>query len=99
MLPVFQRVLVALEFKVKIIELPIQMIVLELMVNVGVAITLTVVTAIFVQELSVPVTVYVSLELGLAVTMLPVALLKLVNEFQVYDDAPLAVKVADVPDP
>ena len=31
--------------------------------------------------------------------MLPVALLKLAAEFQVYDVAPFAVKVADVPDP
>jgi hypothetical protein len=51
-----------------------------------------------VQPAAVPVTVYVTLEEGLAVTTEPLVLLKPVAGLQVYVPAPLAVKVALPPE-
>jgi hypothetical protein len=57
-------------------------------------VTVTVLLAVFVQLLpSVPVTVYTVVLAGLAVTLVPVVADKPVEGLQVYEVAPVAVKV------
>ena len=66
-------------------------------VIVGFGTTVIVVTAVLVQTPILAVTVYVSVKLGVANTVEPLALLKLGEAFHVYEDAPLADKLADEP--
>ena len=65
---------------------------------VGVTLTLSVVTALLVQELEVPITVYVISVLGFAFTTLAVLELSDALGDQLYEFAPLAVKDAEVPE-
>ena len=65
---------------------------------VGVILTLSVVTALLVQELEVPITVYVISVLGFAFTTLAVLELSDALGDQLYEFAPLAVKDAEVPE-
>ena len=64
-------------------------------VTLGNGFTVTVTWA--VQPPGVPVTVYVVVVAGDAVTVEPVVLLKPVEGLHVYDVAPVAVKVVDCP--
>src|SRR5258706_12903003 len=70
----------------------------EVTVTTGSGFTVTVPCAVAEHRLlSVPVTVYVVVEDGLAVTGEPVDALRFVDGVQVYVCAPLAVSVADCP--
>jgi hypothetical protein len=62
--------------------------------SVGVGVTVTVLTSVFVQTPLLPVTVYVIVELGLTVMMLPVS----PDGVHVYELAPLAVNVVLLPE-
>ena len=62
-------------FAVKVAELPEQMLA-EFTLTVGVIFTLTVVVVTFVHVPTAPVILYVCVNAGLAVTTLPVALLR-----------------------
>jgi hypothetical protein len=80
---------------VNVVGKPLQIAVFGETVNATV-VTLTVPWTVDVHPLaSVPVTVYVMVVVGFAVTVAPVAELKFVEGFQVYVLAPLAVSVVD----
>ncbi len=83
---------------VKEVEVPEQIVKLGVNVIVGVVLTLRVVTAVFVQELDVPITVYVISVLGFAFTTLAVLELSDALGDQLYVLAPIAVKEAEVPE-
>ena len=65
---------------------------------VGVILTLSVVTAVLVQELDAPITVYVISVLGFALTILAVLELSDALGDQLYVLAPIAVKEVEVPE-
>ena len=64
---------------------------------VGGGLTVTVTCAVAVHPFDVPVTVYVVVEAGVAVTDEPVVLLNPVAGLQAYEVAPVAVNVVDCP--
>ena len=67
-------------------------------VTVGRSFTVTVTDAVFVHPFaSVPVTVYVVLTVGVAVTGVPVVALNPVEGVHAYVPAPLALKFVDAP--
>jgi hypothetical protein len=83
---------------VKLVELPLHIATLLPADTVGNALTETVFDAMLTQPLpSVPVTVYVILLDGLAVTVAPVVADKLVAGIQVYVTAPVPVNPVDKP--
>ena len=63
----------------------------------GTGFTVTVICAVDVHPFASPVTVYVVVEDGLAVTLAPVVALSDVDGLHEYVLAPLAVSVADCP--
>ena len=66
-------------------------------VTTGSGFTVTVVCAVEVQPFKFPVTVYVVVEEGFAVTLAPVDELNVEDGLQEYVLAPLAVSVVDCP--
>ena len=67
-------------------------------VNVGKGFTVTITVCVFTHPLElVPVTVYVFVEVGFAVTVAPVVTLNPVEGAQVYVLAPLAVNDVELP--
>jgi hypothetical protein len=66
-------------------------------VTVGSGVTVTVTVWLALHEPLVPVTVYVLVDAGLAVTVAPVVALKPVPGAHVYDVAPLAVRLVLLP--
>lgn len=77
---------------VNVVEPPAQIILLPFIAILGLALTVTVLEALALQPFVVPVTEYVVVEPGLTVMDEPVAPVD-----QVYDDAPLAVRVVELP--
>lgn len=70
----------------------------ELGVTVGIALTVTVTVAVLTQPFDpVPVTVYVVVAAGVAVTLVPVVALNAVAGDQIYVIAPLAVNTVEEP--
>ena len=83
---------------VKLVLAPVQMLVLEDTVTVGKVFTVIVTVAVFVHPLElVPVTVYVVVVVGLAVTVAPVVELNPVDGVHAYVVAPLAVRLVEFP--
>src|ERR1700752_3997221 len=66
-------------------------------VTTGIGFTVTVTCVVAVQPSVLPVTVYVVVEVGLAVTVEPMLALKLVAGLHEYVLAPLAVRVVNCP--
>jgi hypothetical protein len=84
-------------FAVSVADCPLQIVAGETVIT-GSAFTVTVTCVVAVQLLmSVPVTVYVIVEVGFAVTLEPVVALSAVAGDQEYVVAPFAVSVADCP--
>jgi len=84
---------------VNVVELPEHMVGGADKVTVGVGLTVT--TTVFEAPAHppvVPVTVYVVVVVGLALTLAPVVALKFVLGAHVYVVAPLAVKVVELPE-
>lgn len=79
------------------VELPTQIVVPPLITAVGFGFTVTVTCAVPVQPFEVPVTVYVVVAVGLAVTTAPVVGVNPVVGLQLYVVAPLAVSEALLP--
>lgn len=69
----------------------------EFTVTVGKLFTVTVPVAVELQPFASPVTVYVVVLVGVAVTVAPVVEANVGSAVQIYPVAPLAVSVADCP--
>ena len=81
---------------VKVVEFPTQM--LELFtLNTGKVFTVTTTDAVEEQLLEVPVTTYVVVFTGLAITMVNVVELNPVDGVQLYELAPLTFSIAESP--
>lgn len=82
-------------FAVSVVFCPVHKVMFGETVTTGTGFTVTVTCAVAVQPRASPVTVYVVVDTGFAVTLEPVAELNPVAGLQVYVFAPLAVSVAD----
>jgi hypothetical protein len=86
-------------FAVKVTEFPAQIAELVgLTVTVGLLFTTTITIAVSIHPELVPVTVYVVVDAGVAVTEAVLVLFRPVDGFQVKDEAPPAVRVTEPPE-
>jgi hypothetical protein len=84
-------------FAVSVVDCPAQIVDAGETVTTGRGLTVTVVCAVEVQPRRFPVTVYVVVETGFAVTLEPVDALSDVDGLHEYVVAPFAVRVVDCP--